>query len=174
MKIFTLLILLSSLLFSEVEKKIEVVPADINYKMEMAQEFSEILYDAVLNAIAEFNFTQKNRDEIYHISDKLLANKEYSKDIKEAHTEIKLNALAYMKKYNLTKIIVMDFSTNEIVQKLKNCSGTCKVKVSFMQYTLEKKPSTINYVYEYDGAICLLSDKTTVDINKNIRVYLNN
>ena len=172
MRILILLILMTSFLFSDIEKRIEVVPADINYNVEIAEEFSEILYDAVLNAIAEFNFTQKNRDEIYHISDKLLASKEYTKEIKKAHREIKLNASEYMKKNNLTKILLMDFSTDKIVQKLKNCNGKCKVQVSFVQYTLNKQTTTVKLTYEYDGAICLLSDQSTAYINQNIQGYL--
>ena len=172
MRIFILLFALATLAFSNEYKRIAVIPSDIDYAKESAQEFSEILYDSVVNSIAKYNFSQKVPQNMYQLRGPLLAQKKYQTQIKNAHITIKDKPLAFMQKHKLDKLLVMDFNTNRVLHMMKNCKKLCKVKISFLAYTLGKKPFSKTLTYKYDADSCLLSDKSTDSLNRSIANYL--
>lgn len=172
MKIFTLLLLFLTLSIADEYKKIAVIPANINYNKESAQEFAEMLYDSVLNSIAEFNFTQKVSSDMYQLRGPLLAQKKYHIKIRNAHVASESDPLVFMQKHKLDKLLVMDFNTKRIIYTMSRCKKLCNVKISFKEYTLGKKPVSKKITYKYDANSCLLSDSSTLSMNKSIASFL--
>lgn len=185
MKIFTLFLLLLTLSFADGYKKIGLIPADINYNKEAAQEFSEILYDAVVNAIAKYNFSQNVPQNMYNISETvmivkdnkryketLLASKKFQKEIKESHIKIKKDVNSYMKKRGLSKLLVMDFNTKKVTRMMRKCKGLCNVAISLVEYTPNAKPLKMKLKYRYSVDTCQLTDKSTNAINTKIASLL--
>jgi len=172
MRIVALLLLVSSLLFSASSKKIEVIPADVTYSIENVNDFSELLFDAVLNAVAEYNFAQTEEEGVFAVTTGPTASAKYAKNIKNAHKKIKKDSLGYMKKRHLTKLITMDFNTKKVNNMMKKCKRKCKTQVNFTFYELDKKPVAKKLTYEYDGKICVLTDRSTDKINHEIEAFL--
>jgi len=172
MRIFTLLLILSTLMFANDYKRVAVIPADINYDKESAEEFAEILYDSVVNGIAEYNFTQKIPTNMYELRGPLLPKKKYQVQIKDAHSKIKGGSIAFMKRHKLNKLLVMDFGTNHIVHTMNKCKKLCDVRIIFTTYTADLNSSSKTMTYQYDDDSCLLSDKSTNSLNKSIARFL--
>lgn len=172
MRIFTLLLLLSTLIFANNYKRVAVIPADINYDKESAEEFAEILYDSVVNGIAKYNFTQTVPANMYELRGPLLPKKKYQVKIKDAHTKIKANSIAFMKKHKLDKLLVMDFSTNRVIYTMNRCTKLCNVSILFTAYVVDQNSSSKTMTYQYDGDSCLLSDKSTHSLNNSIAKFL--
>jgi len=172
MRFLTLLILLTVVSFANEYKRIALIPSNINYTKESAEEFSEILYDSVANAVAEYNFSQKVPQDMYQLRGPLLPQKRYQPKIKNAHKTIKSGPFKFMQKHKLDKLLVMDFNTNRVVQTMSRCKKLCNVKISFTAYTIGKKPFSKTFTYKYNGDSCLLSDASTDSLNKSIAHYL--
>jgi len=172
MRIFALMIMLSTLMFANNYKRLAVIPADINYDKESAEEFAEILYDSVVNSIAEYNFTQRIPENMYELRGPLLPKKKYQPQIKDAHSKLKHGSVAFMKKHKLDKLLVMDFNTNRVVYTMNRCKKLCNVRIMFTAYTADQNSSSRTMTYQYDGDSCLLSDKSTNALNKSIARFL--
>jgi hypothetical protein len=172
MKIFTLLLLLSTLIFANNFKKIAVIPANVNYDIDSVQEFSELLYDSVINAVAQYNFSQTNPSKMYQIRGPFLAEKKYAQRIKNFHIALRNNSSSLMLKHHLEKLLVMDFSTNQVRRLMRRCKHSCNVTVSFTEYSLGKKPVSKKVTYKYAADTCLLTDKSMNSLNESISSYL--
>jgi hypothetical protein len=172
MRFFTLILLLTVYSFANEYKRIAIIPSNINYTKESAEEFSEILYDSVANAVAEYNFAQKVPQNMYQLRGPLLAQKKYQTEIRNAHRVIKSKPFEFMKKHKLDKLLVMDFNTNRVIHMMNRCKKLCNVKISFIAYTIGKKPFSKTLTYQYNGESCLLSDKSTDSLNRSISHYL--
>ena len=172
MRLFFLALLLTTLSFANEYKKVAIIPANINYNKEAAQEFSEILYDSVVNAVAEYNFSQTLPSNMYQLKGPLLAQKKYAVQIKDIHKEVKEAAQLLMVQHKLDKLLVMDFSTNRVVRTMKRCKNLCDVKISFLEFSLGKEPLSKDVTYQFDASSCLLSDSSTDALNSSMTSYL--
>lgn len=181
MKIITVLLLLLTLGFGSEYKKLGLIPANVNYDKESVEEFSELIYDALANAIAEYNFSQKSTSDMYRISDTaiivrdnkryketLVGDKRFKKEIKESHHKIKKDYLSYMKKRHLQKLMLMDFSTSKILHVMRKSRGMWSVAISISQYSLNAKPIYKKFIYKYNAQTCELADKSSVKLNSDI------
>ena len=172
MKFFLLLSLLISVSFANDYKRLAVIPANVNYSKESIEEFAEILHDTVVNAVAEYNFTQTTSSDMYELRGPLLAEKKYRTQIRNAHVKIKSDPVLFMQKHKLDKLLVMDFSSNRILRTVTRCRGLCSVKISFVEYAEGKEPVSRNLTYKYNGNSCVLSDKSNDSINATIASFL--
>ncbi|SFV58720.1 hypothetical protein MNB_SM-7-1379 [hydrothermal vent metagenome] len=151
-----------SFLYADGYKSIAVIPADINYNNQDAVEFGEVLYDAVLDGIASYNFAQQKSENMYKITKEIEPKKENSPEIKSAHIALKNDPQTFLKQNKLDKAIVMDFSTKRAAYIINNCQGICDIKISLAFYAkdLNVSSSKKEFTYKYDGNSCLLSDKS--------------
>jgi len=173
MRFLIIAFFLSIGLFANEYKKIEIIPANTNYMEESAEEFAEILYDNVVNAIAEYNFTKKSSNSMYQLQGLLLAKKQYAEDIKLIHRKVVNNPISFMKKRALDKLLIMDFNTTNVVPIIKNCTGLCDINITFTKYSINTEPNSSTFTYVFDGNSCLLSDKSSYSITQLIEKFLN-
>jgi len=173
MRILVLFLFVSSILFSSSLKRIGVVPANVAYNIDNVSDFSELLYDVVLNAIEEYNLSQSKRDNLYELISEPNLSAQYIKNIKAIYKKINNDPVAYMNEQNLTKLITFDFNTKKINHMMRYCNGKCKVQVNFVYYSLHAKPVFMKSRYEYDGNMCALTNRSRDEINNNIVTFLN-
>lgn len=173
--ILSLLLLLHTLYAGEY-KKIALIPADINYNKEDAEAFSEMLYDALSNSIAEYNFSQSKKEDMYKImpigETTLIASKQYQAKIHQVHKAAAKNPKEFLESNHLEQILLVDFSTKKILKTMKSCRSKCPVTISLQLFKTTGDPFFKKYTLQYDAKTCMLADESIEQLNSNISQLL--
>jgi hypothetical protein len=172
--IFILLLSYSLTLLAQESRNIEIIPADIDYSNELAEEYSQELYDMFIDSVANYNFKQTDKNKIYFLKENTLPKKKYAKRVKYFNKEIAKDPLTYIQRRDLKYLIVFDFSTKRIVRMLKRCKGKCKTNIIINYYNLNAKKLKQNMTLVYNAKVSLITRRSQKKLEKNIYKLLDN
>ena len=123
----------------EIDRFVEVIPADVDYENEYVEEFSSKVYDLIQDAIANYIYKQKRVEDLYKVKENTLPQRKFSKRTEKFNEEIRKDAGAYMKRRGLDRLIVFDFSSKAVSSRLHKCKKRCALNVTVDFYSYDKQ-----------------------------------
>ena len=187
MKVLLTFLMTVAVTFGLEYRSLAIIPPNINYNDETLETFAQDLYDTVNAAVAEYNFSKNQKQQMYKIVGTLLVKKgpqKYyeallpkkidSKQIKQNLKEIKKDPKKFMQERAIQKLLIVDFTSKKVRKTLSRCKGLCNVTIYFTLYDMgiNFSKQNITPTYQYDSSLCQLSDKSIESINKDIEKML--
>jgi len=159
-------VLLNTSLFGK--NFVEVIPANINYKNESLADFSEYLYEAFQNAIAEYNYKQNSVETMVILKENTTPELKNKHRTVKFHSEVKKDAIAYINRRDLKNLIVLDFNSKKVAKALSRCKYECSISVNANLYN-RRGVKDSKYLYlTYNGKAYLFNKKSKNAINSTV------